>query len=105
VSDTTPALLAAYAATSWSATKQLSEGNVDNAAVARLQHVLPENLACAPGSREVRVDDIGPFLFRNGQGGHPLNLSSAVTLCDPEVHCCGLLGVVNKDVDFAEALD
>jgi hypothetical protein len=82
VSDTTPALLAAYAATSWSATKLLSEGNVDNAAVAKLRHVLPENLACAQGPREVGVDDIGP-------GGHPLNLSSAV----------------NKHVDFAEALD
>jgi hypothetical protein len=89
VSDTTPALQAAYAATSWSAIKQLSEGNVDNAAEATLQHVLPENLACAQGSHEVRVDDIGPFLFRNGQGGHPLNFSSAV----------------NKDVDVAEALD
>ena len=89
VSDTTSALLAAYAATSWSATKLLGEGNVDNAAVATLQRVLPENLACAQGPREVRVDDFGPFLSRNGQGGHPLTFSS----------------VVYKDVDFAEALD
>src|SRR6266446_6284738 len=61
---------------------------VNIASLTSFQHVLAEDLARAQRAIEVRVQDIGPFLFRHGERRRTFSLS----------------GAVNKDVDFAETL-
>src|ERR1700733_2197224 len=63
--------------------------NVDNAPVPPLQHVPPEDLAGAQRPREIRIQNIGPFLFRHVERRHAFYFSRTV----------------NKDVDFAKTTD
>src|ERR1700747_1250644 len=87
VSETTAALLAAYAATSLSATKLLRDAMLTMRPWPRSNMCLPKTWHARRVSGEVRVHDIGPLFFRHGGRGYALDFS----------------GAVNKDVHFAEA--
>ena len=69
--------------------KAVQRGDVDDAAVAALEHVLAEDLAGAQSSGEVGVENACPLLFGQVERGRALDFS----------------GAVDEDVDLAELLD
>ena len=64
VSDASPDLLALYAATSNRAKKRAHRSDVDDSAVAPLDHVPAEDLAGSQCSRQVGLEDAVPVFFR-----------------------------------------
>ena len=74
--------------TSLSETKVVQRGDVDDASVATLQHVLAEDLAGAQRAGDIGVHDVVPGLLGDRQRGLALDLS----------------GAVDENVDLAELL-
>src|SRR5271165_2268877 len=56
----------------------IERGDVDDASVLALKHVLAEDLAGAQGSGEIGIEDAQPFVFGEGERGRALDLSGTV---------------------------
>ena len=67
----------------------VERGDVDDAAIAAIEHVFAEDLAGAQGPGEISIEDVGPLRFVDEQGGCALDFS----------------GTVDEDIDLAEGVE